>query len=228
MALQSMSISSKNNIALFLPTFNEEQNIEAVIADIQKHFHGFLFVVDGFSTDNTVKIAQQMNVPVYFRDAHGKGAAIRMALEIAEANNKDFLLFMDCDRTYSPKNIPAMLQDIEGYDLVIGVRELKTIRPYFRRIGNIVATTVINLPLKGKIRDSISGFKCLRVNKFKDLIQENGFVADALICVYALKYGMKIQMVPIDYFERTGESKMGFWVGVRELVKLLKAIWKVL
>jgi dolichol-phosphate hexosyltransferase len=213
-----------DNVAMFLPTFNEELNVKEVISGIRENFEGVLFIVDGYSTDNTVRIAEELKVPVFSRDAPGKGAAIRAALQIADELGKDFLLFMDCDSTYDAGDIEHMLYNIESYDLVIGTRPLSLVHTPFRRLGNKIATAIINLPFKGKIKDSISGFKCMRVKRFKHLIVEDGFVADALICLFALRDQMKIKLVPIKSYERKGQSKMGFWVGMLELVKLIAAI----
>ena len=214
-----------DNIALCLPTYNEEINIAPVLLDIQKIYSGLLFVVDGFSTDNTVKIAEQMGIPVYTRELPGKGSAIQKAMEIAAQNNKEFLIYLDCDRTYSANDLIKLLENLEDYDLVIGVRPLKTIKSISRRVGNVIATAIINIFYKGKLQDSLSGFKCLRVSKFKPLIQENGFLIESLICLYALKYKMSINLVPINYYERVGVSKMNTAEGLKALYKLIKIIW---
>ena len=214
-----------DNIALCLPTYNEEINIAPVLLDIQKAYSGLLFVVDGFSTDNTVKIAEQMGITVYTRELPGKGSAIQKAMEIAEQNNKEFLIYLDCDRTYSANDLIKLLENLEDYDLVIGVRPLKTIKSVSRRVGNVIATAIINIFYKGKLQDSLSGFKCLRVSKFKPLIQENGFLIESLICLYALKYKMSINLVPINYYERVGVSKMSTAQGLKALYKLIKIIW---
>ncbi|NBX81455.1 MAG: glycosyltransferase family 2 protein, partial [Flavobacteriales bacterium] len=200
----------------------------SVLLEIRKKFNGYVFLVDGFSTDNTVNLARKNGIDVFFRNNHGKGSAIQKALEIANSKKIEYLLFFDCDQTYSANDIEKFLFHLPSSDLVIGVRNLKSIKPFSRRLGNIVATKLINLALKGNIKDSISGFKGIRVSSFYQKIHENGFVADALICVIALNNKLKIEHVEIEYNERVGKSKMNLLIGLIELFKLLFSISKIL
>jgi len=215
----------EDNVALFLPTLNEAESIRSMIVRIRKNFKGFFFVVDGFSTDDTIKIAREEGVFVYYRLNNGKGSAIQKALEVAALHGKEFLLFIDCDMSYDPDNIKDMIQDLGNYDLVIGVRPLEKIDALGRRLGNIVATELVNIAFGGNVQDSISGLKCLRVSKFIGLIKENGWVVDSLICLYALKFDMRIRHVSINYYKRLGQSKLSMATGIAEFIKLIKAVW---
>ena len=217
--------SSANNIAFCLPTFNEEKNIEYVITDIKKVYDGFLFVVDGFSTDNTVAIAEQMEVPIYRRKDKGKGSALQKALEISMENEKEFLVYMDCDRTYSAKDVIKAVENNQDFDLILGERPLANINPFYRRWGNIIVTILINMVFNGKLTDSLSGVKCLRINKYHNAFHEEGFVIDPFICAYTLHHNMKINTVPINYYKREGLSKMNFALGLFEFIRLIKILW---
>jgi dolichol-phosphate mannosyltransferase len=213
-----------DNVCLFLPTYNEAENVLSVVEDIQKHFSGFFFIVDGFSTDGTVETAEKAGIPVYDRTVSGKGSAIKKAMEIAEQEGKEFLLYMDCDRTYDAADIKKLLEVRDTSDLIYGVRPLENVRPYHRRLGNRVATGLINIMVSGNLRDSLSGFKCLRVSAFKHLLKEDGFVIDALIFAYALKYKLRISPVDVRYHQRVGSSKMSLAIGFIELTKLIKTL----
>lgn len=214
-----------DNIAFCLPTFNEEVNVEYVVSDIRKVYDGFLFIVDGFSTDNTVAMAEKMNVPVYKRTFNGKGSALQKALEISVENRKEFLMYMDCDRTYSAKDIIKITEHIQDFDLIVGERPLATIEPPYRRWGNIIVTGLINTVFNGKFTDSFSGFKCLRTNKYENAFTEKGFAIDPLLCAYALQYNMRINTIPIKYYKREGESKINFAIGILEFIKFIRALW---
>jgi dolichol-phosphate hexosyltransferase len=216
--------SSINNIAFCLPTFNEEENVEYVVSDIRKVYADFLFIVDGFSTDKTVAIAEQLGVPVYKRTLKGKGSAIQKALEVAAQNGKDFLIYMDCDRTYNVADVIKITENIHDFDLVIGVRPLSAIKQFYRKFGNLIAAGLVNIAFNGNIKDPISGFKGLRVSKFKSLLTENEAVIEAIICAYALKYNMSIKMFPTDYYERVGKSKENRLSGIRYLITFVRKI----
>lgn len=217
--------NSFDNIAFCLPTFNEEKSIEPVISDIRKEYDGFLFIVDGFSTDSSVAIAEQMNIPVYKRTDKGKGSALQKAVEVAIEKGKEFLVYVDCDRTYSARDAVNMMKNRQDFDLIVGERPLATIKPFYRRWGNIIVTKLINTLFDGTFKDSLSGAKCLRVNKLANAFCEKGFLVDPFICAYALCHKMKINTVPIGYYKRAGKSKLHFAPILLEFVRLIRILW---
>ena len=62
-----------------------------------------LVVCDGFSTDQTTRIAEEMGVSVIKRTALGKGSAVQKAIEYAMAEGYTFLAFIDCEGRYAPR-----------------------------------------------------------------------------------------------------------------------------
>ncbi|MBI1286607.1 MAG: glycosyltransferase [Flavobacteriales bacterium] len=220
--------SIPENTCVCLPTYNEAESVKAVVENIrQTGYSSLLFIVDGFSTDGTLEIARNLQVPVFHRPRSGKGSALRMALEIAHEQQKEHLIYLDCDQTYDAADLRKFLAVAEDADLIIGKRPPNLIRPFFRRLGNRIATSIVNLNGIDKIEDTLTGFKCLRVSKFRTLLNEDGFVVDALICVLALHYKMRILHLPIRFSERVGKSKIGIWIGLRELVKLIHAVVRI-
>src|SRR5690606_3920191 len=89
-------------------------------------------------------------------------------------------------------------------------------------------TQIVNIVFNGKIKDSFSGLKCLRVNKFLNLLKENEAAIEPIICMCALKYNMRIKMSPIDYNERVGGvSKENMLLGIKYIAPFLKTIWQM-
>lgn len=210
----------------FLPTFNEERNIYEVLKSVSKVFKGYIFVVDGYSTDDTVSIAKSLGVDVYMRESHGKGSAIIKAIEIAKSKGIQFLIYFDCDQTFEPNDIIALLEKIKFSDVVIGERPMGLIKPFHRRLGNYLITFLINFFFNSKLKDTLTGFKCLRVDKFYKKITLEGFAADPLIFAIALRNNYIIEKITINYYPRIGKSKMGIIVGSLESVKLFYVIIK--
>ncbi|MBU0628899.1 MAG: glycosyltransferase family 2 protein [Nanoarchaeota archaeon] len=190
-----------------LPTRNEKENVQVMIDEIKSLGYDF-FISDANSTDGTIGIAKKNKVPIYQRDGKGKGFGIRKALQIAKEKDYDILVLIDCDQTYPVKYIPKLLNLIEkeGFDMVVGARSLKEIKP-FHRLPNKIHTLAINLLYGGRLKDINSGLRAFKVNRFKKF-SSKGFDIEAEITVKALKNRLKIKEIPIDYKKRVGHSKI--------------------
>jgi glycosyltransferase involved in cell wall biosynthesis len=66
--------------------------------------------------------------------SQGNGAAIKTGARNATG---DITVFMDGDGQHNPVDIPMFLQKMEeGYDMVVGARNVKSQASLLRRIGN--------------------------------------------------------------------------------------------
>ena len=204
-----------------LPTRNEKENVQVMIGHIKSLGYG-LFISDANSTDGTIEIAKKNKVPVYQRDGEGKGFGIRKALQIAKEKGYGILVLIDCDQTYPAEYIPVMIQHIEkeGYDMVVGARSLKEIKP-FHRLPNKMHTLAINLLYGSRLKDINSGLRAFKVNKFKRFVSK-GFDIEAEITVKALKNRLKIKEIPVEYKKRVGHSKIKVKDGFLILWRIIK------
>ncbi len=115
--------------ALVLPTYNESENLAAMVAAIQSlptPIH--IIVVDDNSPDGTGAIAdalaaQSSSVEVIHRSGKlGLGTAYAAGFQRAIAAGNDLILTMDADFSHDPNYLPAILAASKQYDLVIGSR----------------------------------------------------------------------------------------------------------
>lgn len=189
-----------------LPTKNEKESIQYMI-DAVKKLNLDLIVCDEQSSDGTVEIALKNSVPLYQREGEGKGFAIKKALEIAAAQNYDFLVMIDCDYSYPPEQIPDLLKFLPEYDTVIGIRNMQRV-VFSHRLVNYLHTGLINLLFNGRLKDINSGMRILRVDKFHGLFDAKDFDIEAQMSIKPLKNKLKIREVPIEYRKRRGESKI--------------------
>ncbi|MBI2549701.1 glycosyltransferase [Candidatus Woesearchaeota archaeon] len=208
-----------------LPTRNEKSSIQIMIDSIKK-LKLPLFISDENSTDGTIAIAEKNKVPVYQRDGKGKGYGMQKAVEVAKQLGYDVLATIDCDCTYPAEKIPELLAKIDdGAGMVIGVRNVKNIRKR-HRLPNLVHTWAINILFfrfgSGKwLHDINSGMRAFRLGKIRPF-KSKGFDIEAEITTRAIKDGLNIKEVPVEYEKRVGESKIRIKDGFLILMRIVK------
>ena len=209
-----------------LPTRNEKDSIQIMIDSIKK-LKLPLFISDESSTDGTIAIAEKNKVPVYQRDGKGKGYGMRKAVEVAKQLGYDVLVTIDCDCTYPTEKIQDLIKAVdEGAGMVIGVRNMKNIRP-LHRLPNKIHTLAINLLYfrfiggGNWLHDINSGMRASRLSKIKPF-KSKGFDIEAEITIRAIKDGLKIKEIPVEYEKRVGESKIRIKDGFTILMRIIK------
>ncbi|MEM0054067.1 MAG: glycosyltransferase family 2 protein [Nitrososphaeria archaeon] len=195
----------KDQVTIILPTLNEEKAIGQVIEEIKQQGYTNILVVDGYSKDKTVEIAKQKGATVIYQHGKGKAGAIKTAIEHTQT---PYLLIMDADNTYDPKDITKFLEHAENYDQIIGVRTNRKNIPFIHRIGNWIITKTFNTLTGTKLTDICSGMYLLKTETAKELdIQTTGFEVEAEIAIQTQTNG-KITEIPINYRKRIGTKKL--------------------
>ncbi|MFE3870365.1 glycosyltransferase family 2 protein [Flavobacterium sp. ZS1P70] len=93
-----MDFNQNNKISVLIITLNEEENIPALLADLD--FADEIIVVDSFSTDNTKSIAISFS-QVRFIENNFENYSSQRNFAISQAKN-DWILFLDADERLSP------------------------------------------------------------------------------------------------------------------------------
>lgn len=152
---------------IIIPAYNEEKNIERVIADLkQEGLNLDILIIDDGSSDHTTLIAEktQKAMVVTLPNNLGIGGAVQTGFKYAERNNYDAVVRVDGDGQHRPAEIPKIIKPIldQEADLVIGSRFLNPDRPhsiYARRIGQKIISLLTSAITGQKITDSTSGFR---------------------------------------------------------------------
>jgi glycosyltransferase involved in cell wall biosynthesis len=212
----------KPKTVVCLPTYNEAENVEFMIREIKK-FKLPLFVSDQQSSDGTQEIAKKNGVKVYQRECNGKGCGVQTAIKVAKQKGYDFLMLIDCDKTYPVEMIPELISYTPKYDLVIGVRSFADVR-WLHRLPNRFFTLLINILYNGRYSDINSGMRAINIRKIGP-IDAKGFDIEAQICIRALKRKLRIKEIPISYKQRRSSKiriKDGLIILWRILLELIK------
>lgn len=187
-------------ISVVIPTLNEEKNLIHVLPNIQR-WADEVIIVDGYSSDDTVKVARELCpvVRVVMQDGPGKGAALRTGFAAATG---DIIVMMDADGSTNPSEIPLFVGALlAGADFAKGSRFLQgggtADMPLYRMLGNLSFVLMVRLLFGGKYTDLCYGYNAFwkRVLPLLDL-DCNGFEVETMMNVRALKAGLQITEVP--------------------------------
>ena len=212
---------------IVLPTYNEAENLEPVVAAILEAMAGEgvrILVVDDASPDGTGRIADRLaaahhEVEVLHRPAkEGLGPAYVAGFGRALTAGAGYVVEMDADLSHDPADVPRLLAAVrDGADLALGSRYIPgggvenwhPLRRAVSRAGCLYARAVLRVP----VRDLTGGLKCFRAEALEAIdyatIRSHGYAFQVELTYRALVRGLRVVELPIVFHERReGESKM--------------------
>jgi dolichol-phosphate mannosyltransferase len=225
---------------LVLPTYNEAENIEAIVQAILPRLaeaspEHTLLVVDDSSPDGTGAIADRLAsendaVEVLHRAGKdGLGRAYLAGFERALAAGAELVMEMDADFSHDSADVPRLIRTAEDADLVLGSRYTEGggvagwgwHRRLLSRGGCWYARTILGVP----VRDLTGGFKCFRREVLETLdledVHADGYGFQIELTFRTLRAGFRVKEIPIVFHERrAGVSKMDARIAA-------EAVWKV-
>src|SRR5215470_6611419 len=154
-------MASKSSTLIFIPTYNEAENVGALFHSIRKlNLDAEILFLDDNSPDGTGTIIDELaaaNPGVYTIHRAGKlgiGSAHVTGIRWAYESGYRLLVTMDCDFTHSPDRIPDFLAAATEYDVVIGSRYMQKdslatwnlLRKTLTRVGHLLTITLLGMP----------------------------------------------------------------------------------
>ncbi len=209
-------------ISVCMATKDEGKAIADVIQNFRKALKGYEleFVVTDGSTDNTAEIAEGLGAVVIRQKPRGYGIALRESLLHATG---DVIVTTDCDGTYPPDAVPAMLKLIEeGYDVVSAsrlkgkgrVRNMALLNEF----GNRFFALAVSLLYGCRCTDATTGMRAFRKEVISSIewTENTGLSLELFFKPAVL--GFKVIEVPINYLPRSGHAKLNPWKGGLEML----------
>lgn len=212
----------KEDFTIVIPVLNEEEGIGRVINDVKEEGYFNILVIDGYSTDDTVTVANQNGVRVIYQHGIGKTGAIKTAIENVTT---PYFVVMDGDCTYDPRDIINLLPHLDKNNEVIGTRTSgrKNI-PLLNRFGNWVINTTFNVLFGTNLIDVCSGMYALKRDFAEQVdLRTRGFDVEVEIAAQAAIDG-RIAQVPITYRERVGHQKLRPF---KHGIQIFSSLWKL-
>ena len=202
----------KDDVTVLIPALNEERAIGLVVRELVSEGYRNVLVVDGHSTDRTAEVAKEADATVIYQEGRGKADAVRTGLKYVRT---PYVVVMDGDYTYDPRDIGKMLEKLGEYDEVIGVRD-RTNMPKLHRFGNWVITWLFNLLFGTKLRDVCSGLYVLKTDVAREVgFESKGFAVEVEIAAHVASTGGRIGEVEVSYRKRIGKPKLRKIHGLR-------------
>jgi GTP:adenosylcobinamide-phosphate guanylyltransferase len=199
----------KDQVTVVVPVLNEAEGIARVLKELEEEGYRNVLVIEGYSRDETAEKAHQNGVKVIYQHGLGKAGAVSTAIEHVQT---PYMLFMDGDYTYDPKDIWRLLNHTDHYAHVIGARQKLHI-PRLHRLGNWVISQVFSMLFGMKVSDVCSGMYLIETNEArKNKLQEPGFVVEIELAAISAS-NETLTEVPISYRPRLGKGKLSAWNG---------------
>ena len=209
-----------------LPTYNERENIEALVTQVLSNAPGaHVLVVDDSSPDGTADLAQAMaahddRVEVLRRPGKlGLGTAYVAGFHWALDRGYEYVVTMDADFSHHPRHLPAIFAEAgkPGVDMVIGSRYVRgggvVGWGFSRRFLSFGANTFARTTLRLTPHDCTGAYRCysrriLEALDF-DSVRSHGYSALIELLWHFRRAGHHIHEVPITFADRElGQSKI--------------------
>lgn len=226
---------------IVIPTYNEAESILGTIEEIFRHAPEDvrLLIVDDQSPDGTADIVMntfsihprvaviRRTNPRSFAQSYIEGFKAALADPETEA-----VFEMDADLSHHPQYLPALINELQNHDVVIGSRyvpggdiaNFSWHRKLISRAANIYARTLTRLP----IRDITGGFVGYRRHVLERIpfhaIQSDGYSFQIEMKHHAHRAGARFKEVPIVFRDRyNGYSKFS----KRMILEALRIGWRL-
>ena len=212
---------------VIIPTYNEKENITAIISAVFSQQHDYhILVIDDGSPDGTAQIVKDLMTKytdeLFLIERPGKlglGTAYLTGFKWALQHGYDYIFEMDADFSHSPDDLDRLLEACvdQGGGLAIGSRYISGVNvvnwPMDRVLMSYFASVYVRMVTGMRIMDTTAGFKCYSRKVLETIDLDNirlkgyGFQIEMKFTTY--KLGFKIIEVPIIFTDRKqGKSKM--------------------
>ena len=229
---------------VIIPTYNEKENIAAIINAVivlGNQYH--VLVVDDGSPDGTANIVKELMQAhpdkIFIQERVGKlglGTAYIHGFKWALANQYDYIFEMDADFSHNPLDLDRLLAACEnGADVAIGSRYVKggatenwpLDRLIYSKGGSLYTRMITGMPVK----DPTAGFICYK-NKVLAALQLDhinfiGYAFQIEMKFASWRLGFKLKEVPITFIDRKiGISKMSKGIIKEAVLGVISMQWQ--
>ncbi|MGH8957424.1 MAG: glycosyltransferase family 2 protein [Acidimicrobiia bacterium] len=231
-----MTPPGQPDLSVVLPAYN----LGPVIADNLRRVAQALgsigtveiVVVDDGSVDRTYQEATSsaadlaMTRVIRHEVNRGKGEALFTG---ARATSAELVLFLDADLDLPPEQVPPLLAQMSGVDLLVGAKRRSMAGGHYplarRVLSRVFALLTVGL-FRLPVSESQTGLKILRrevIEKVLPQMRIRGYAYDLEMLLRSYRYGLKLKEVAVELGESasTAPLRMGMlWQMGRDTFRL--------
>ena len=205
------------SLTIIVPVYNEEENLKRVEQELQQFCHratiptSVLFVNDG-SKDNSLELIRQICKEqktfnyLSFNTNYGLSAAIKAGFDHADTS---LIGYIDSDLQTSPKDFDVLLEYIDDYALVTGVRSNRK-DSFVKNLSSTIANGIRRSFTHDGMDDTGCPLKIIKADYAKRIPMFRG-LHRFLPAMILLQNG-NVKQIPVRHFPRiAGQAKFGLW-----------------
>jgi dolichol-phosphate mannosyltransferase len=236
---QQQSRPTPGKVLISLATYNERDNLRPLVEAIRQYAPAAdILIIDDDSPDGTGRVADDLKasldgIEVIHRAGKlGLGTAVLEAMKSAIVREYDYFINLDADFSHPPRFIPALLEGMDRYDVMIGSRYVPGggVSGGFnlkRRTMSFGINTYARLLLGLTSKDNSGSFRCYRVSKLAEIdlgrVRSRGYSFFEEILFWCRQVGCRIGETPILFEDRrSGMSKINKAEILRALVVIFQ------
>lgn len=225
---------SVKSLSVFLPAYNEAENINKTVLDVKKVLEGLglkdyeIIVVNDGSKDNTASIVAKLAKEdgrirlVDHKSNKGYGDTLKTGFASAKYH---WVAFMDSDGQFDFAEITKFLDKTDQADLILGYR-LTRADPFLRKVFTWGWKSLAEVFLGLRVKDYSCGFKLIKKQVF-DAIQPlhaKEKVTQIEMLVKAKRKGFRFAEVGVHHYHRKFGQATGanFYVVLKSFKDFMK------
>ena len=204
---------AKPKVVVVMPAYNAAKTLRITYDAIPKENVDHVILVDDGSSDETLKIAKDLNLEVFVHSRnYGYGANQKTCYTEALKAGADIVVMLHPDYQYDPTLLPNIVAPIKAgeADVVLGSRFLQgsTVgqgMPWWKYLGNRFLTWLENAVLNLRLSEYHTGYRAFSRRVLEEVpfvLNSDKFVFDQEMLVQAvhLRFPIREVAVPTRYF----------------------------
>ncbi|MGW3563687.1 glycosyltransferase family 2 protein [Streptomyces sp. NPDC000941] len=213
-------------VSVVIPAMNEAENLPYVFKTLPGWIHEVV-LVDGNSTDDTVRVARELWPGVKVVPQRGKGKGDALITGFAACTG-DIVVMVDADGSADGGEIVSYVSAlVSGADFAKGSRFANgggtdDMTP-IRKLGNRALTALVNHKFGARYTDLCYGYNAFWRRCLDEIALDCvGFEVETLMNIRVVKAGLRVQEIPSHEYERIhGVSNLR---AVRDGLRVLRVI----
>lgn len=210
---------SKPKVVVIMPAYNAAKTLKLTYLELPKDVVDLVLLVDDGSTDETVRIARQLDLEIFLHNRnYGYGGNQKTCYIEALKAGADIIVMVHPDYQYDPTFLPQIISPIEQgeADVVLGSRlmgisPMKQGMPWWKYYGNRLLTGFENRVFGLNLSEYHTGYRAFRRRVLETVnfhLNSDGFIFDQEVITQIVEADFRITevSVPTRYFPEASSA----------------------